>query len=127
MLVTHPNSPIHNLDDLKGKTVGTIVGSDLHFVPAGYMLQATFGSADPAKNNIQLVNSNNAGQIASVPQGMDAALTLTTFLLAQKQAGTVAVLNWYGSTESDYKGPLGSGWDSFCPRRKNHRSGPRIL
>lgn len=119
VLVTRPDSTIHNLDDLKGKTVGTVVGSDLHFVLL-YMLQATFGSPDPAKSNIQLANSSNAGQLASVPQGMDASVTtLTTFLKAQKEVGSVAVLNSYGYTESGYKGPLGEGAGLFLPDAKN--------
>ena len=41
-----PGSPIKNLDDLKGKTVLTIVGSDLHLV-LNLMLQAHFGTDDP--------------------------------------------------------------------------------
>jgi ABC-type nitrate/sulfonate/bicarbonate transport system substrate-binding protein len=115
VLVTHPEAPIHNLEDLKGKTVGTIVGSDLHFVLL-YMLQSALGSPDPAANNIQLVNAQNAGQLASVPQGMDAAITtLTTFLRAQQDAGTVPVLNSYGYTESNYQGPLGEGAGIFIP------------
>ena len=53
-----PGSPIKNLDDLKGKTVLTLVGSDLHLVLVR-MVKAHFGVDDPKEVGIT-VRGNNA-------------------------------------------------------------------
>ena len=50
-----PGSPIKNLEGLKGKSVLTIVGSDLHLV-LNLMLQAQFGTDDPKVLGITVKN-----------------------------------------------------------------------
>ena len=70
-----PGSPIKNLDDLKGKTVLTIVGSDLHLVLV-LMVKAHFGIDDPKDVGITVRGNNAITELERAPSGVDAVLSL---------------------------------------------------
>ena len=70
-----PGSPIHNLDDLKGKTVLTIVGSDLHLM-FSRMLKAHFGVDDPKALGITVRNMNALTELTRAQGGVDAFVSL---------------------------------------------------
>ena len=110
VLAVQKTSPIHSLADLKGKTVGTITGSDLYNVLAE-MLLAQFGSADPATDGVQIANISSVPQLATVPAGTDATIvTIPSFLQAQALGLPVtAVVDSYGMSEDAYNGPEGQG------------------
>jgi ABC-type nitrate/sulfonate/bicarbonate transport system substrate-binding protein len=110
LLVVRNDSPIHNLADLKGKTVGTITGTDLYNVLAEFLL-AQFGTADPGKAGVQIANIGSVPQLATVPTGVDASIvTIPSFLQAQALGLPVkAVVNSYGMSEDGYDGPEGKG------------------
>jgi ABC-type nitrate/sulfonate/bicarbonate transport system substrate-binding protein len=104
-----PGSSIHNLDDLKGKTVLTIVGSDLHLVLVR-MLKAQFGVDDPKELGINLRNINALTEITRAQQGVDANVSLIPQAIAAERAGDlVTVLRNDGKTGPAYQGPEGKG------------------
>lgn len=104
-----PNSPIHNLDDLKGKTVLTIVGSDLHLMFAR-MLKAQFGVEDPKDLGINLRNMNALTELTRAQSGVDAFVSLIPQAIAAERAGDlVTVLRNDGKTGAAYEGPEGKG------------------
>jgi hypothetical protein len=104
-----PNSPIRNLDDLKGKTVLTIVGSDLHLVLVR-MLKAQFGVDDPKELGINLRNINALTELVRAQPGVDACLSLIPQAIVAERAGDlVTVLRNDGRTGAAYQGPEGNG------------------
>ncbi|HEY6433267.1 MAG TPA: ABC transporter substrate-binding protein [Acetobacteraceae bacterium] len=115
LIATRPDSGIRNLQDLKGKTVGALLGGD-PYNALSQMLLYELGSADPRASNIRIVNTPTQAEAASIPRGMDAAVVIyPAFLLAQRDAGVVAIANSYGYTESYYKGPAGEGAGILLP------------
>jgi ABC-type nitrate/sulfonate/bicarbonate transport system substrate-binding protein len=104
VLATRKDSPIRNIGDLKGKTVG-----DPYNVLT-QMLRYELGNADPRAFNITVVNTPTQAQAATIPSGMDAAMLIyPAFLKASTEIGTVGIMNSFGYTESHYKGPAGEG------------------
>jgi ABC-type nitrate/sulfonate/bicarbonate transport system substrate-binding protein len=104
-----PNSPIHNLDDLKGKAVLTIVGSDLHLVLVR-MLKAQFGVDDPKELGINVRNMNALTELMRPQPGVDAFLSLIPQAIVAERAGDlVTVLRNDGKTGAAYQGPEGKG------------------
>ena len=104
-----PNSSIHNLDDLKGKTVLTIVGSDLHLVLVR-MLKAQFGTEDPKELGINVRNMNALTELTRAQPGVDANLSLIPQAIAAERAGDlVTLLRNDGKTGAAYQGPEGKG------------------
>ncbi len=104
-----PNSPIHNLDDLKGKNVLTIVGSDLHLVLVR-MLKAHMGVDDPKDAGITVRNINALTELGRAQPGIDACLSLSpTSVMAEKAGDLVTVLRNDGKTGPAYQGPEGNG------------------
>ncbi|MCZ4314955.1 ABC transporter substrate-binding protein [Comamonadaceae bacterium G21597-S1] len=104
-----PNSPIHNLDDLKGKNVLTIVGSDLHLVLVR-MLKAHMGVDDPKDVGITVRNINALTELGRAQPGIDACLSLSpTSVMAERAGDLVTVLRNDGKTGPAYKGPEGNG------------------
>ncbi len=104
-----PNSPIRNLDDLKGKTVLTIVGSDLHLVLAR-MLKAHFGVDDPKDMNITVRNINALTELARAQPGIDAVVSVSpNSAAAELDNNLVTVLRNNGTTGPAYQGPEGKG------------------
>lgn len=120
LLITRNDSPIKNLADLKGKTVGTITGTDLYNVLAEFLF-VQFGTADPAKAGVQIANIGSVPQLATVPTGVDASIvTIPSFLQAQALGLPVrAIANSYGTTEAGYEGPEGKGAGLTLATAKN--------
>ena len=109
VLATRKDSPIRNIADLKGKTVGALLGGDPYNVLT-QMLRYELGNADPRAFNITVVNTPTQAQAATIPSGMDAAMLIyPAFLKASTEIGTVGIMNSFGYTESHYKGPAGEG------------------
>ncbi len=109
VLATRKDSPIRNIADLKGKTVGALLGGDPYNVLV-QMLRFELGNGDPKAHNITVVNTPTQAQAATIPQGMDAAVLIyPAFLKANAEIGTVGIMNSFGYTESHYKGPAGEG------------------
>ncbi len=109
VLATRKDSPIRNIADLKGKTVGALLGGDPYNV-LSQMLRFELGNADPKAHGITVVNTPTQAQAATIPTGMDAAILIhPAFLKANAEIGTVGIMNSFGYTESHYKGPGGRG------------------
>jgi ABC-type nitrate/sulfonate/bicarbonate transport system substrate-binding protein len=118
VLATRKDSPIRNVADLKGKTVGALLGGDPYNVLT-QMLRHELGNADPKAFNITVVNTPTQAQAATIPSGMDAAMLIhPAFLKAQAEIGTVGIVNSFGYTESHYKGPEGEGAGILLPSVK---------
>jgi ABC-type nitrate/sulfonate/bicarbonate transport system substrate-binding protein len=109
VLATRKDSPIRNVADLKGKTVGALLGGDPYNVLLQW-LRYELGNPDPKAHGITVVNTPTQAQAATIPTGMDAAVLIhPAFLKAQAEIGTVGIVNSFGYTESHYKGPAGEG------------------
>jgi ABC-type nitrate/sulfonate/bicarbonate transport system substrate-binding protein len=109
VLATRKDSPIRNIADLKGKTVGALLGGDPYNVLV-QMLRLELGNGDPKAHGITVVNTPTQAQAATVPSGMDAAVVIhPAFLKAHTELGVVGIMNSFGYTESHYKGPAGEG------------------
>jgi len=118
VLATRKDSPIRNVADLKGKTVGALLGGDPYNV-LSQMLRYETGNPDPKALGITVVNTPTQAQAATIPTGMDAAVVIhPAFLKAQKELGTVGIINSFGYTESHYKGPAGDGAGHLLPSVK---------
>jgi ABC-type nitrate/sulfonate/bicarbonate transport system substrate-binding protein len=116
VLATRKDSPIRNVADLKGKTVGALLGGDPYNV-LSQMLRYETGNPDPKALGITVVNTPTQAQAATIPTGMDAAVVIhPAFLKAQKELGTVGIINSFGYTESHYKGPAATA-RATCWRR----------
>jgi ABC-type nitrate/sulfonate/bicarbonate transport system substrate-binding protein len=109
VLATRKDSPIRNVADLKGKTVGALLGGDPYNV-LSQMLRIELGNPDPKAFGITVVNTPTQAQAATIPSGMDAAVVIyPAFLKAQAELGTAGIMNSFGYTEDHYKGPAGEG------------------
>ena len=118
VVATRSGSGIRNVQDLKGKTIGALLGGDPYNALSQILLYE-LGSGDPKANGINIVNVPTQAQAATVPTGMDAAVVIyPAFLKAQKDLGTVGIVNSYGYTEDYYKGPEGEGAGILLPSVK---------
>jgi ABC-type nitrate/sulfonate/bicarbonate transport system substrate-binding protein len=118
VLATRKDSPIRNVADLKGKTIGALLGGDPYNV-LSQMLRYELGNPDPKAFNITVVNTPTQAQAATIPCGMDAAVVIyPAFLKASVELGTVGIINSFGYTESHYKGPAGEGAGILLPSVK---------
>ena len=118
VLATRKDSPIRNVADLKGKTVGALLGGDPYNV-LSQMLRYELGNPDPKASGITVVNTPTQAQAATIPSGMDAAVLIyPAFLKAEKELGTVGIINSFGYTEAHYKGPAGEGAGILLPSVK---------
>ena len=118
VLATRKDSPIRNVADLKGKTIGALLGGDPYNV-LSQMLRYELGNPDPKAFNITVVNTPTQAQAATLPSGMDAAVVIyPAFLKASVELGTVGIINSFGYTESHYKGPAGEGAGIVLPSVK---------
>jgi hypothetical protein len=109
------DSPISKIEDLKGKTVGALVGGDPYNAFSQMLLQE-MGNADPRAFDITIVNTPTQAQAASLPEGMDAACAIyPAFLKAHAEIGTKGIMNSFGYTEAGYKGPAGQGAGHLLP------------
>ena len=81
--IAKKSSNLKTLNDLKGKTVGALLGGDPYNVLA-QMLRLELGNADPKAHGITVVNTPTQAQAATIPTGMDAAILIhPAFLKAQ--------------------------------------------
>ena len=102
-------SPIRNVADLKGKTIGALLGGD-PYNALSQILKFELGNGDPRAHGITIVNTPTQAQAASLPAGMDAAVVIhPAYLKANAEIGTTAIVNSFGYTEANYKGPAGEG------------------
>ncbi|WP_271899154.1 ABC transporter substrate-binding protein [Candidatus Phyllobacterium onerii] len=109
VIATRPDSPIRTIEDLKGKTIGTLLGGDPYNALSQILLNE-LGSGNPKDFDIKLINIPTQAQAATIPTGLDAAVVIyPAFLKAQKDLGTVGIVNSFGYTEDHYKGPAGQG------------------
>ena len=119
VLGTRKDSPIRNVADLKGKTVGALLGGDPYNVLTQW-LRYELGNPDPRAHGINVVNTPTQAQAATIPTGMDAAVLIyPAFLKANAELGTVGIVNSFGYTESHYKGPAGEGAGILLPSVKS--------
>ena len=124
VLTTRKDSPIRNIEDLKGKTVGALVGGD-PYNALSQMLLHELGSADPRAHGITIVNTPTQAQAASLPDGMDAAVAIyPAFLKANAEIGTVGIMNSFGYTEAGYRGPAGEGAGLLLPGARKSKFFP---
>jgi ABC-type nitrate/sulfonate/bicarbonate transport system substrate-binding protein len=115
VLCTRENSPISKIEDLKGKTVGALVGGDPYNAFSQMLLQE-MGNADPRAHSITIVNTPTQAQGASLPDGMDAACVIhPAFLKANAEIKTKGIMNSFGYTEAGYNGPAGTGAGHLLP------------
>ncbi len=115
VLATRPDSPIRTIADIKGKSVGALVGGD-PYNALSQMLLLELGNADPRAHGITIINTPTQAQAASVPSGMDAAMVISpAFLKANAEIGTKGIMNSFGYTEAGYKGPAGDGAGHLLP------------
>ncbi|HJU21528.1 MAG TPA: hypothetical protein VJ891_03385 [Casimicrobiaceae bacterium] len=104
-----PGSPIKNLEGLKGKSVLTIVGSDLHLV-LNLMLQAQFGTDDPKALGITIKNIQAFAELTRAQPGIDAVLSVEPAAQGAVNSGQlVNLLRNDGTTGPAYDGPEGKG------------------
>jgi len=110
ILATKADSGIHQLSDLKGKTVGLLVGGDPQLAFLG-MLKQELQGATPESLAIKVQNLPTQAIAATVPQGVDATVVIYPALLKQQEKDTsvVGVLNSHGETEAAYQGSAGQG------------------
>jgi ABC-type nitrate/sulfonate/bicarbonate transport system substrate-binding protein len=109
IIVVRPDSDIRNVQDLRGKTIGALFGGD-PYNALSQILLGELGSGDPRELGINIVNMPSGAQAATVPQGVDAAITTSPhFLKARTEVGTVGIVNSFGYTEEHYRGPAGEG------------------
>lgn len=124
VLATRKGSPIRNIADLKGKTVGALVGGD-PYNALSQMLLCELGNADPRAFDIRIVNTPTQAQAASLPDGMDAAVAIyPAFLKANAEIGTTGIMNSFGYTEAGYSGPAGEGEGHLLPGAKKSKFFP---
>lgn len=124
LLTVRKDSPIKTIADLKGKTVGALVGGDPSNA-LSQMLLCELGNADPRAFDIRIVNTPTQAQAASVPDGMDASITIyPAFLKAQAEIGVVGIMNSFGYTEAGYDGPAGTGAGHLLPGVKKSKFYP---
>ncbi len=124
VLAVRKDSPIKSIADLKGKTVGALVGGDPYNV-LSQMLLCELGNADPRSYDIKVVNTPTQAQAASIPDGMDASIVIyPAFLKAQSEIGIVGVMNSFGYSEAGYDGPAGKGAGHLLPGAKKSKFFP---
>ena len=117
VLATRKGSPVRTIEDLKGKTVGALLGGD-PYNALTQILRWELGSANPRDHGIKIVNTPTLAQAAQVPTGMDAAITVYPAFLAAESTGTVGIMNSFGYTEDYYKGSVGEGGGIMLPSVK---------
>ena len=117
VIATRQGSPIRTLQDLQGKTVGTLLGGD-PYNAFSQMLRHELGSANPRDHGIKVVNTPTLAQAAQVPTGTDATCAIYPAFLAAESTGSVAIMNSFGYTENYYQGPLGKGAGILLPSVK---------
>lgn len=102
-------SPVRNLDDLRGKTVLTAVGSDMHMVLLN-LVRARFGTTNLKELGITLKNITAVTELFEPQPGIDAVCGFDPNSFAAQQSGKlVTLIHNNGRTGLHYKGPEGEG------------------
>ena len=102
-------SPVKTLEDLRGKTVLTIVASDIHLMFAR-MLQAQFGTENPKDVGITLRGINALTELSRAQSGIDAVVNMEPISEAAERTGDlVTLVRNDGTTGDAYDGPEGKG------------------
>jgi ABC-type nitrate/sulfonate/bicarbonate transport system substrate-binding protein len=102
-------SDIRNMEDLRGKTILTLVGSDLHLT-LNNMLKAHFGTDDVKELGITVKNMTAITELFEVQPGVDAYLGFEPGSLGAQQRGVMTTLiRNDGTTGQHYDGPEGKG------------------
>lgn len=125
LVATRKGSGITNLEGLKGKTVGVLLGGDPELAFLG-MLKGVLGTSDTKALGIKMVNIPTQAAAATIPKGVDAAVVIYPALLKQqeKDKNVVAIANSYGLTEPGYDGKLGQGAGKAFPGAKDSPFAP---
>jgi ABC-type nitrate/sulfonate/bicarbonate transport system substrate-binding protein len=124
VVVTRPDSGIRNVEDLRDKTVGALMGGD-PYNALSQILRGELGTGDPRELGINIINTPTQAQAASVPAGMDAAIAiLPLYLKAKEELGVVGIVNSFGYTEDGYKGEVGEGAGHLLPSVKQSQFYP---
>ncbi len=104
-----PDSPIRNMEDMRGKTVLTIVGSDLHLQWVN-MLKAYFDTSDAKGLDITMRNITAVTELFEPQSGIDAVVGLNPGSFGAEERGVLSTLMTnYGTTGKHYDGPEGKG------------------
>jgi len=114
LITVKKGSPIRNIQDLRGKTVGVSLGGDPQSA-LFQLLRFELGVNDIKETGIKFVNMPTHAQAASVPTGVDATCTISPAYLAAQASGTVAIANSFGYTEEYYEGHAGKGAGILLP------------
>ena len=102
-------SDIRNMEDLRGKTILTLVGSDLHLT-LNNMLKAHFGTDDVKELGITVKNMTAITELFEVQPGVDAYLGFEPGSFGAQQRGVMTTLiRNDGTTGQHYDGPEGKG------------------
>lgn len=102
-------SPIRNMEDMRNKTVLTIVGSDLHLQWVN-MLWAYFGTSDASEVGITMRNITAVTELWEAHDGIDAIVGLNPGSFGAEERGVLSTLMTnYGTTGKHYDGPEGKG------------------
>lgn len=117
LITTRKGSPVRNMQDLRGKTIGVSLGGDPQSA-LFQMLRFELGVNDLKETGIKFVNMPTHAQAASVPTGVDATCTIYPAYLAAQASGTAAIANSFGYTEDHYDGPAGKGAGHLLPSVK---------
>jgi ABC-type nitrate/sulfonate/bicarbonate transport system substrate-binding protein len=108
-LMVRPDAPIHDLPGLQGRTVMTVVGSDLHLVFV-QMLRAQFGHDDLKKLHITLRNAQAPADIGRPQNGVDAiAGSQPLGYAAERKGDLITLLFNDGTTGAAWIGSEGRG------------------
>ena len=104
-----PDSPIRNVADLKGKTIGTVLGTVFHGLIVN-LFRTELGTADMNKLGVKLVHIPSVAQLMTMPTGIDAASNNIIFTLKGEMEGlTESLVTAHGQSGTHYKGPAGEG------------------
>jgi ABC-type nitrate/sulfonate/bicarbonate transport system substrate-binding protein len=113
-----PDSPIRNVEDLKGKTIGTILGTVFHGLIIN-LCRTELGTADMNKLGIKLVHIPSVAQLMTMPTGIDAASNNIIFTIKGEMEGyTKSLVTAHGKSGTHYKGPAGEGPGHELPNFK---------
>lgn len=106
-LAAGPDSSIHSVQDLEGKTVGTFIGGDIQFFLT-QLLNVHLGSPIPADHGINAVNVPSGAAMERMPSGVDAVTPFGPNYLSGKNNGTLVGL-------VSNQGHTGDAWTGETP------------
>ena len=100
VLATRKDSPIRNIADLKGKTVGALLGGDPYNV-LSQMLRFELGNPRSRRRTASPSSTRpRRRRPRRSRRGMDAAVLIhPAYLKANAEIGTVGIMNSFGYTE----------------------------